>query len=516
MMICLFSSCNGGDSSSESPDSSANDYSGLLEGYEKSCSVTEFADDDIAKVNIKATFDVSECTADAKMIITPYPMFGNGMCLQRDAVNKIWGYIAGTEECEHIAVSFRGKVYYGTVKNSEWEVYLPKMTAGGPFEMTLICDLGRRTLTDVYVGEVYLLSGQSNMEWKTGWSENVLSDLYSDKDECKNDRIRMVSLSVNYQDEPSKTFAANPKWLGANVSSIKNFSAVGYIFGKEMERKLDCPVGLVCNAVGGSLIEFWMDKKTLSDYEENCKTVYNPSLPTLTPNKGFNGLIYPLEGLNFRGVCWYQGCSNTNGTQRYYNKALRTLIASWRKFFNNNNLTFSIAELARYSADPAAYSVINERIGMVAAKDPLVCKAINLDKGEWNDIHPKDKHAIGTRLASETLRNFYGKDENAAPEVLSYEIVSDKEVKLVMSENVVLKNGSNGFEVFTASGYSFDCSVTVDKNIITVTSQHAFSGVRYGYVFEITDEIKADVSKTVTIFDKQGLPCDLFVVNFEC
>ena len=84
-----------------------------------------------------------------------------------------------------------------------------------------------------------------------------------------------------------------------------------------------------------------------------------------------------------------------------------------------------------------------------------------------------------------------------------------------MSENVVLKNGSNGFEVFTASGYSFDCSVTVDKNIITVTSQHAFSGVRYGYVFEITDEIKADVSKTVTIFDEQGLPCDLFVVNFE-
>lgn len=502
------------DNGSDSPDES-DSLPDVLDGYEKSCAVTEFPSDDLSKVSLKPTFDISDSVYDAENIIVPYQLFGDGMCLQRDAVNKIWGTIENLEGNEHIAATFRGRTYYGTVKNNNWEIYLPNMTAGGPFELTLICDWGTKTIKDVYVGEVYLLSGQSNMEWKVGWSEGVLDDLYSDETACRNDNIRLLSLATKFHDEPTKNLEAQPVWNGANVSSIKEFSAVGYIFGKRLQNSLDCPVGLVCNAIGGTIVESWMDEEAFSEYERNYETARDDSLMWKKPSGSFNGVIYPLEGFNFRGVCWYQGCSNIYGAEKNHDKALNALISCWRRFFNNPELTFSIAELARFVEDPDAYSVINEKIGIVARGDKLVCNAINLDQGDWADIHPRDKRVIGTRLANETLRCFFGKDENAAPKVVSCEIVSDMEVRLFMNENVVLKNGANGFEVLTESGYSLNCEATIENNVITLTSPVPFTAIRYGYTFQKTAEIVEDLTKTITIYDKEGLPCDMFSIKLR-
>ena len=515
----IFSSCTHGGNSSPSDSSGTtpppdDKYAELLDGYEKSDSVTEFSTDNLDKVSLKETFDAAGVTADGKDVLIPFGMFGSGMCLQRDAVNRVWGTFNGNGNT-HIAAEFRGKTYFGTVSGNNWEIYFPTMTAGGPYEMSLICDAGRIDFTDVYVGEVYLLSGQSNMEWKTVSSGTVLSGLYSNAETCVNERIRMVYLDGNFQDEPTKEFRSAPVWNGANASSIKEFSAVGYIFGRDLQKKLGCPVGLICNAIGGTIIESWMDKATTDEYEKNNVTEYDESQTRLMPNKSFNGMIYPLEGLNFRGVCWYQGESNTYGSEVNYDVALKTLISLWRKFFNNPQLTFTVAELARFCEHPAVYSVINEKIAKVVEEDALVCKAINIDQGDWTNIHPKDKRAIGARLASETARNFFNREENVAPVVTSYEIVSDKEVWLIMSENVVAKNGANGFEVLTEDGYSFNCSVMASENIVVVSSDTPFSGIRYGYAFEEKTEITSNVSKSVTLFDKDGLSCDLFILNFK-
>lgn len=499
---------------SEKPDDKPDEEPDVLDGYEKSCAITEFPSDDLEKVNLKPTFDISDCIYDAEEVIVPYQLFGDGMCLQRDAVNKIWGTIENLEGNEHIAAKFRGKVYYGTVENDNWEIYLPFMTAGGPFELTLICDWGVKTIKDVYVGEVYMLSGQSNMEWKVEWSGEVLADLYASEAECKNDNIRLLSLATKFHEQPTKTLEQPPVWNGANVSSIKNFSAVGYIFGKEMQKKLDCPVGLIVNAIGGTITESWMDEEAYTEYEKICDTACDESLIWKKHSQSFNGVVYPLEGYNIRGVCWYQGESNIYGAEKNHDKALKALVSCFRRFFNNPQLTFSMAELARFVEDPVGYSIINEKITVVAREDKLVCNAINLDQGDWSDIHPKDKRTIATRLASETLRNFFGKDENAAPKVKSCKVVSDKEIQLTMNEKVVLKNGSSGFEVLTAEGYSLKCNVTINDNVITVTSGVPFSGIRYGYNFEKTAENVEDLSRTITVYDEQGLPCDMFMINF--
>ena len=249
------SSSTSSSSSSSGEDKPEPDEPDILDGYEKSCAITEFPTEDLSKVSLKPTFDVSDCVFDADDIIVPYQLFGDGMCLQRDAVNKIWGTIENLEGNKHIAAEFRGRVYYGTVENDNWEIYLPTMTAGGPFEMTLICDWGTKKIENVYVGEVYLLSGQSNMEWKVEWSNEILQDLYSDETACIRDNIRLLSIPTKFHDEPTKILEEPPVWNGAEASSIKNFSAVRYIFGKKLQESLDCPVGLVCTAIGGTITE---------------------------------------------------------------------------------------------------------------------------------------------------------------------------------------------------------------------------------------------------------------------
>ena len=385
------SSSTSSSSSSSGEDQPEPDEPDILDGYEKSCAITEFPTEDLSKVSLKPTFDVSDCVFDAEDIIVPYQLFGDGMCLQRDAVNKIWGTIENLEGNKHIAAEFRGRVYYGTVENDNWEIYLPTMTAGGPFEMTLICDWGTKKIENVYVGEVYLLSGQSNMEWKVEWSNEILQDLYSDETACISDNIRLLSIPTKFHDEPTKILEETPVWNGAEASSIKNFSAVGYIFGKKLQESLDCPVGLVCTAIGGTITESWLDKESYEEYAKNNKTACDESLIWKKPSQSFNGVIYPLEGFNFRGVLWYQGESNIyDGAQNNHDKVLKALLSSWRKFFNNPQLTFSMAELARFVENPDAYSVINEKIVAVAREDQFVCNAINLDQGAWEDIHPKD------------------------------------------------------------------------------------------------------------------------------
>ncbi len=519
ILTCFFTfiSCNlaknstGDSSSATKPEINMEE---VLKDYVPSESTVEFLNKNLEKVNLTPTFDVEKYTNTAEGVLTPYNIFTDGMCLQRDSVIRIFG--TAPVATKKVAVSFRGRVYYGVAGGGEWEVYLPKMTAGGPFEMQIISNIGRISINDVYVGEVYLLSGQSNMEFTSYWNSSKISDLYSDPVACKNDRIRLMNAQQKREvGEPSSPvkFERVIKWEGAESKTIRAFSAVGYIFGREMEKQLDCPIGLVCNAMGGSLIEYWMSEKAYSEYRVNNSSYIDKSNDVLTNCLGFNGSINPLQGYSFRGVVWYQGESNVNGHQKYYANALRILMKDWREFFDNENLTFTLCELARFNQDPLGYSTINEKINEVAKEDNLVAVAINVDCGDWNDIHPADKHDIGNRAASETLRLFFGKDLNTAPVIQSVERVDGKTVKIILNENVVLKNGTNGFEIKTSLGWEYNLNVTVEGNVLTIRAEKDFSHIRYGYRIQVTNEIREDVSKFVTIFDEEGYPMDIFLIE---
>ena len=237
-----------------------------------------FSDENSDKVITEPTFDISGLTKDVGTDIKPYQIFGSGMCLQRDAINRIWGKASKTS---FIAAEINGKVYYGTVNNGNWEVYLPKMMAGGPYNLTIISEAGRISLSKVYIGEVFLLSGQSNMEWQPQHAGDILKDLYESED-CINDQIRMLQVGWSTPTTPSTTAISYAQWKGANQSTIPNFTAVGYIFGKEMQKELGCPVGLIANPVGGSSIEFWLSDANYQKVQESYKS-YTKTLILLPP-----------------------------------------------------------------------------------------------------------------------------------------------------------------------------------------------------------------------------------------
>ena len=505
----IFVSC--GEQTKQPTKTEENKETPTVDSYVPTDTILSFSDENESKIITESTYDVSQYTKNAKNDIKPYQLFGNGMCLQRDAINRIWGKATKTA---FIAAEFNGKVYYGTVKSREWEIYLPKMNAGGPYELTIISESGRFTITDVYVGEVYLCSGQSNMEFRPQDAGNILKDLYSSSD-CVNDKIRMLNLPSYPQEEATIELVNQMKWGSANPTTIKSFSAVGYLFGKHMQEELDCPVGLISAAVGGTSIEFWLSEENVN------KLPYTPYVDqsseynklVMTPNLGDNGMLYPLTGLNLRGVVWYQGCSNAFGTEQYYDSALKVFIAQCREMFNNPQLSFTACELARFGERPYAYSVVNEKINNVASEDQYMVVARNLDLGEWKDIHPKDKHEIGRRTAYETLRVFFKKDKPAPITVTNHTFNADGSVTITLSDDATLVNGHNGFEVCVNGSYSYNCNVTIEGNTLTVTASGEITKVRYGYTCDMTKEIMEDVSKMVTVYDNNGFPLDLFIIE---
>lgn len=472
-------------------------------------STLSFSNENSDKIITEPTFDVKKYTNNAGTKIKPYPLFASGMCLQRDAINRIWGTATNTE---NIAIEIKGKVYYGTVNDGNWEVYLPKMMAGGPYNLTIISEAGRISLTKVYIGEVFLLSGQSNMEWQPQHAGDVLKDLYESED-CINDQIRMLQVGWSTPTTPSTTAISYAQWKGANQSTIPNFTAVGYIFGRAMQKELGCPVGLIANPVGGSSIEFWLSDANYQKVQESYKS-YTTTETYMTPSLGYNGMLYPLTGINLRGILWYQGESNAFGTQAHYDVALKIFMEQCREMFNNDELGFTICELARYEGNPQAYSIVNERINAVAKEDSHVVVARNLDLGEWNDIHPKDKHEIGRRAAYETLRVFFKQDKPEPVKVTNYTFNEDGTVTIELSNNASLVNGTNGFEVYVNGSYTYTCEVSMNGNkLIVKSSEGKITKVRYGYTCKMTTEIKQDVSKMVTVYDDAGFPLDLFLIS---
>lgn len=476
--------------------------------YVETDTTVKFSDKNANKVITESTVDVSQYKNSAGTDIKPYGLFSDGMCLQRDAINRIWGKASSTS---FIAAELNGKVYYGTINNREWEIYLPKMNAGGPYTLTIISEAGRHSIKDVYIGEVFYCGGQSNMEWQPQHSGDVLKDLYS-TDACVNDKIRMLHIEYYAQSEPTTERSNTAKWKGANKTTIPSFSAVAYIFGKHMQEALDCPIGLIAAPVGGSSIEFWLSdanyKKVTDIY-----TPYKTTEEFFQPSLGYNGMLYPLTGLTVRGVVWYQGCSNAFGTQKYYDQALKIFMDQCREMFDNEQLTFTACELARYEMNPMAYSTVNEKINLVAKDNPYMVVARNLDLGEWKDIHPKDKHEIGKRAADETLRVFFKMDKPAPISIKDYKFNTDGSVTINLTKEATLVNGKNGFEICVNGKWTYNCQVSIEGSTITVKGVGIISKVRYGYQCNMNDEIKNDVSKMVTVYDSNGMPLDLFLIE---
>lgn len=426
--------------------------------------------------------------------------FSSGMVLQQQTTCRIWG-TASTNSRVKVVTSWNGK-HYQTVSNAQgqFEVKVATPAAGGPYSITL--DDGEKTTLDsILIGEVWLCSGQSNMEmpikgFKAQPVEGAINEILNGAD----DNLRFFSVKRNPALTPLSDVTG--KWTAANSASIREFSATAYFFGKQLRASLKVPVGLLLTAYGGSACEAWQTGEWLKAFPEvklptDQETV--DKLKQRCPTALYNGMLHPLIGYGIRGAIWYQGEDNVN---RYANYArlMKSMVEGWRQEWGLGDFPFYYCQIAPYD-----YSLIKWDMNSAFLREQQLkaesmianCRmAVLMDAGLEYGIHPRKKQLAGQRLAMLALANTYG--VKGLPDYAVYSSMEIHGDTCVLrfdrsKEWVYFNNGttSNLFKVAGADRVFHPAQAWVSGNRVYVKSTEVGRPVAVRYAF--TDWAEGDL-----------------------
>ena len=341
-------------------------------------------------------------------------IFASNMVLQQNSDVVLWGKAKPGSEVE-ILTSWNDKT--STVKasgNGKWEIPVKTIGAGGPYEVKISTQDTTILLKNILLGEVWICSGQSNMEMplrgfmgqevKGGNREIALSSRYENIRIFQSRQARSDALC----DEPDVCHT----WSVVNSKSVADFSAVGWFFGKFLSDALDdVPIGLVEIVWGGTPAELWMSQDAMSQFPEignDSVLVTSGHYGPLKPSMLFNVMINPVTKMKFRGVIWYQGEANVKRAGQY-EKIFSGLITDWRKKFGFN-FPFYFVQIAPYIYYDQNSAILREAQYNVMKKVENTGMAVTLDIGQERRIHPARKQEVGERLAMWALAKDYGFD----------------------------------------------------------------------------------------------------------
>lgn len=362
-------------------------------------------------------------------------MFSDNMVLQRNMSVPVWGW---ADDGEIVTVQFRGQNVTATAKAGKWSLYLRKLKAGGPDVLTVATKTRVVQLTNVLVGEVWVCSGQSNMEWPLNRSYESQADIAA----SANPNIRLFTVPKLKADEPVKDFKAN--WRECNAETTPGFSAVAYYFGRELQKARNFPVGLIHTSWGGSPAEVWMSHAALESnprYRAEILETYRAALKNYQdalaayekekaeaaknnqefkkrapglgwkPSELYNGMIAPLFPYAIKGAIWYQGESNA-GRAEQYRTLFSDMIRNWRRDWGLGDFTFLEVQLGPWDKnkkrsleqitekpEDSDWAELREAQSLATKVLPKVGMAVITDIGDKDDIHPTRKEPVGARLA---------------------------------------------------------------------------------------------------------------------
>lgn len=382
-------------------------------------------------------------------------IFSNSMVLQRDQPNPVWGQ---ADPGEVVTVGIGSQKHAVTAgDDGAWRVTLEPMAIGEPLEM-VISGKNEIRLIDVLVGEVWICSGQSNMQWSVNGSTNFALESAS----ANYPQIRMINFPQVGAQEPIWTHKGR-SWMVCNPQSVGGFSAVGYFFARQLHQTLGVPVGMINNAWGGSACEAWVNRETLAaderfaplmerwiasekrfeelsgktdrNEEENKQLggLGNQMRGNSRPANIYNGVLKSHMGYGIRGAIWYQGESNA-GRAYQYRELFPLMISSWRKEWGQGDFPFYWVQLADFmgeNSEPidSAWAELREAQTMTMSKLPNTGQAVIIDIGEGKDIHPRNKVDVGLRLARWALANEYNLPiPFRSPQFRSMEVIGRKAV----------------------------------------------------------------------------------------
>ena len=329
-------------------------------------------------------------------------VFGDSMVLQQKAQAAVWGW---ADKGEEVTVSLGETKASATAgDNGKWSLKLATPPAGGPFELK-IKGKNEITLKDVYVGEVWICSGQSNAEWTVAVSTSP--DL--ERELAKHPKIRMIKVAHNPSEKPVEDISG--QWQVCSPSTAGNFSAIGYFFARHLNSELDVPVGIISTNWGGTICEAWTSNEKLKTDPDFAPILQrSEKFQPGNPNQAsvlFNGMINPIVPYGIRGAIWYQGESNVSRAVQY-RKLFPAMITDWRERFGQGDLPFIFVQLAHYRyGNNLLPEQWESQLKTLSLKNTGMC--VITDIATVSDIHPPNKQDVGRRLALWALANTYKK-----------------------------------------------------------------------------------------------------------
>ena len=430
-------------------------------------------------------------------------IISNDMVLQQKSSVKLWGW-GDPGEKVMVTTSWDNKV--DSVKsneNAKWQLAIQTPAAGGPYTITL---KGNNTivLQNVMVGEVWVCSGQSNMEMNYHWG---LPQMKEDIPVANNPNIRFFHIPRNTAQTPQEN--GEGEWLLSDTNTVKWFSAVGYYFGKKLNAELNIPIGLIHASWGGTPGEVW----TPAEVVENNKVLKGAALKQkksngwpIHPGYTYNAMINPVTNYAVAGAIWYQGESNT-GTASTYTELLTSLIKAWRQKWGKE-FPFYFVQLAPYNygnnlkgaqlREAQTKTLSLSKTGMVVTTDLA---------DDTTDIHPRNKRDVGYRLASLAMAKTYDRPLKGAISPLYQTMAIDKNkirLSFANAEDGLLQNGKTitGFFIAGADKRFYPAEAKLDGQSIIVWNKAVTQPVAVRYAFSNT--------AIGNVFNKERLPLSPF------
>ena len=374
---------------------------------------------------------------NAPTSLTLPSVVSDNMVLQQNAEVNIWGWAKPKSKVSVAADWISGKpTVVKADKEGFWIVPLQTTAADfTPHSVVITAGKEKVELKNLLFGEVWLCSGQSNMEFKIKSTTDMKDALKGDM----NKNIRLfctgrISSETPQNDVPQHNDGKgnyNTKWVECNPEDLAVFSAVAFGFGRELQETLNVPVGLIDASFGGTFVEGWLKKEVIdadSKIYADCGKIKH-KVWAGKPSHLYNANIYPIRHTTIAGVIWYQGCANVASSPRGYAHSLEVLINSWREEFRNPNMPFYLVELVPYTYGGIKGAQLRESQAKVAAKvDNCEMVATNDQVDIPADIHPRNKAVVAHRLAQCALGGHYGQQvgEYRAPMYESMTVEGDK------------------------------------------------------------------------------------------
>ena len=434
-------------------------------------------------------------------------IFSDNMVLQQKSKVKIWGW-AKPGEAVKLVASWNGDTLSVTPGNQgHWEITLQTPAAGGPYSI-YIQGNNSITLNNVLLGEVWLCSGQSNMEWK---ATSGIINAQQEVEAAKYPNIRFYTVDHRTAVDPQIDLNGSG-WSECTPETMKDFSAVAYFFARKVHQETGVPIGLVNSSWGGTPAETWTPESVYQADEKLAKSAaILDQVPwgPVEPGRLYNSMIAPITRFRIAGTIWYQGESNTRNAEMYQ-QTFSALINSWRSLWGYE-FPFYFVQIApfAYGENRNGVRVRDEQRRTLKLKNTGM--AVICDVGDTTDIHPQNKQDVGLRLANIALKHHYQVLDQTVDSPLFSGFTSKKNKVTVSFRNAAGLHTKNKrselFELAGADGIYYPAKATIKDEAVILQAKQVKAPVQVRYAWGNTT--------AADIFNEADLPMSSFSSEFE-